>query len=42
MQKPRFPIGGDVSLPVGGKAVIVDIEDLTLKLTPYEMREIGF
>ncbi|MCJ7541725.1 MAG: NfeD family protein [Desulfobacterales bacterium] len=26
----------DVSLPVGGKAVIVDIAGLTLKLKPYE------
>lgn len=26
----------EIQLPVGGKAVILDIEGLTLKLTPYE------
>jgi membrane-bound ClpP family serine protease len=31
----------DVSLPVGSKAVIIDIAGLTLKLKPYETRKIG-
>jgi len=30
----------DVSLPVGGKAVIMDIAGLTLKLKPHETRNI--